>query len=86
MQVDLSSGTERLLVRAHDLVAAGDEAAMSDEERKLRERKRLVSKGILSFQSVPANPDRILIPYQQHLVRRTANSRARAGCAVAGGW
>jgi len=76
VQVDLSSGSERLLVRAHDLAAAGDEAAMSDEERKLRERKRLVSKGILSFQSVPANPDRILIPYQQHLVSRTTDSRA----------
>jgi hypothetical protein len=76
VQLDVSSGSERLLVRAHDLVAAGDEAAMSDEERKLRERKRLVSKGILTFQLAHAQPNRILIPYQQHLVRHTTSGTA----------
>jgi dipeptidyl-peptidase-4 len=40
---------------------------MTEEERKLRERKRLTSKGLIAFQPSGAHPHEILIPFQQHL-------------------
>jgi hypothetical protein len=51
---------ESVLVRASDLVpdaaSDDDDSRMTEEERKLRERKRLRSKGLIAFQPSGARP------------------------------
>lgn len=76
-RLDPRTSEESVLVRADDLVpsASGGEEALSDEEKKLRERKRLTSKGITSYQTSPTRPHETLIPYQQHLYLFDARTR-----------
>lgn len=81
----VSTGSERLLVAAADLVAV---ESMSDAERQLRERQRMTSKGLLSVQMRPNHRREMLLPYQAHLyliqaatgrtTNLTANSRFEA--------
>ena len=71
-QYHIPTGVTRLLLRAADLVR---DEVLSDEERRLRERLRLTSKGILSYQLRPGKENHILVPYQQHIVRREIKER-----------
>jgi len=67
-QLDVTNGEERLLLKPSDLVKGSeDESNMSAEERQLRERKRMTSRGITAYHICPTSPARMLIPYQAHL-------------------